>query len=386
MSAPIEVQGSARTPLGMSPARFLREYWQKQPLLIRQAWTDFACPLTPNDLAGLACEEDALARIVRLDRRRDRWHLETGPFAEDRFASLPARDWTLLVQDVDRWDADVARLLDFVHFLPRWRVDDVMVSYAVPGGSVGAHVDQYDVFLVQGLGQRRWAIDARPGAPLDFRSDAPIKLLQHFEASHEWVLDPGDVLYLPPGVPHYGLAETECLTLSIGMRAPGVGEMLGAWAHARIDQLDDALRYADPDLKPASDPNLLDAAALARVRAALTQALAAPEDELADWFGRFVSSYRRAFMPARRRCSASQWQARCQQGATLQIADGMRLCMRPAGSEMRVYGDGDAYDLDASAYALIGRRLSAADNDALSPRARAQLLELLRRGWLALVP
>lgn len=382
MSLPIEVQGSARQPLGMTPARFLRDYWQKCPLLIRQAWQHFECPLTPNDLAGLACEEDALARIVRLDRRRDRWHLENGPFAEERFASLPARDWTLLVQDVDRWDPDVAKLLDFVRFLPRWRVDDVMVSYAVPGGSVGAHVDQYDVFLVQGIGQRRWAIDARPGAPLAFRDDAPIKLLKVFDASHEWVLEPGDVLYLPPNVPHYGLAETECLTLSIGMRAPGVGEMLGSWANARIEQLDDAQRYADPDLKPAADPNQIDAAALARVRAALAQALNGPDDELADWFGRFVSSYRRAFIPARRRCTPAQIKLRCERGDTLKIADGMRLCMRPCAGGIRIYGDGEVLDVDPALHALIGRPASADAYAALTDPARAQWLELMRRGWL----
>ena len=149
------------------PARFLRDYWQKRPLLIRNAFPDFESPIQPEDLAGLACEEGTLSRIVAHDRARDAWLLRHGPFDEAMFPDMPHHDWTLLVQDVDKWDADVAALLDAFDFLPRWRIDDVMVSFAAPGGSVGAHVDQYDVFLLQALGHRRWQIDAGETRPRD---------------------------------------------------------------------------------------------------------------------------------------------------------------------------------------------------------------------------
>ena len=128
-------------PLGMAPERFLREYWQKKPLLIRNAFPHFESPIQPEDLAGLACEEGALARIVSHDQANDRWTLETGPFPEEKFPAMPHQDWTVLVQDVDKWDADVRALLDEFDFLPRWRMDDIMVSFAAPGGSVGAHID-----------------------------------------------------------------------------------------------------------------------------------------------------------------------------------------------------------------------------------------------------
>ena len=163
---PIEVDGSKLSPLGMPPERFLRDYWQKRPLLVRNAFPDFQTPITPEDLAGLACEELALSRIVAHDRAGDRWQLRHGPFPEELFPTLPDHDWTLLVQDVDKWDADVAALLPAFSFLPRWRIDDIMVSFAARGGSVGAHVDQYDVFLLQGHGHRRWQIDTSPNPPV----------------------------------------------------------------------------------------------------------------------------------------------------------------------------------------------------------------------------
>lgn len=201
-SPPIEIRAGKNQPLGMPPARFLREYWQKRPLLIRGAFSGFQPPLSPDDLAGLACMEGALARIIlrgdgkakslgsgfraarghgmttkrnsSLPRKREpsdfssTWQVRSGPFDESAFAQLPESNWTLLVQDVDKWDADTAALLDHFRFIPSWRVDDVMISYATDGGGVGAHVDQYDVFLLQGLGQRRWSINTRPNPPTAF--------------------------------------------------------------------------------------------------------------------------------------------------------------------------------------------------------------------------
>ncbi|RBC84960.1 cupin domain-containing protein, partial [Xanthomonas oryzae pv. oryzae] len=157
----IEVQARPGQPLGMPVERFLRNYWHKHPLLIRNAFADFASPLQPEDLAGLACEDGVLARLISHDRATDSWDVRSGPFQETDFPGLPDHDWTLLVQDVDKWDADVRALLEQFRFLPRWRIDDIMISFAATGGSVGAHVDHYDVFLLQGQGHRRWQIDAR---------------------------------------------------------------------------------------------------------------------------------------------------------------------------------------------------------------------------------
>src|SRR5690606_1999376 len=184
---PIEVDAGALQPLGMPAADFLPDYWQTRPLLVRHAFPGFVSPIEPEDLAGLACEDMALSRLVRHDRARDAWTVRHGPFTEEEFPGLGDRDWTLLVQDVDKWDADIAALLSRFDFLPRWRIDDVMVSFAATGGSVGAHVDQYDVFLLQAQGHRRWQVDTRENPPLHFRKDAEIKLLQRFSPTHEWV-------------------------------------------------------------------------------------------------------------------------------------------------------------------------------------------------------
>jgi 50S ribosomal protein L16 3-hydroxylase len=302
-------------PLGMPAARFLRGYWQKKPLLIRGAFPTWSDPLTPDDLAGLACEPGALSRIVVHDRARDRWRLRTGPFQPGDFARMPGRDWTLLVQDVDKWDADVAALLAPFDFLPAWRIDDIMVSYAVDGGSVGAHVDQYDVFLLQGRGRRRWRISTDPAAAKDFRDDAEIRLLRRFEPTHEWTLEPGDMLYLPPGIPHHGEALGECLTFSIGMRAPSSAELLVDFAETLAGGLPEELRLGDPDLTSASGDGEIDDAAIARVARAMPwlrlggagkqkvrrsrrgrEPVTGPAEVdaslLRTWFGRFITRYR----------------------------------------------------------------------------------------------
>jgi len=289
-----EVTATSRHWLGMPAQRFLHAYWQKYPLVVRAALPQFADAITPDDLAGLACEEAALSRIVRHDTRHDRWSVRHGPFNERVFASLPKTGWTLLVQDVDKWDADVARVLERFAFLPAWRIDDVMVSYATPGGGVGAHVDQYDVFLLQTRGTRRWRIDTDPAAPRQFRADVPLRILSWFTPSREWELHPGDLLYLPPGIPHEGLAIDECLTFSVGMRAPSHAEMLLDCADYLAEPLAEEDRFADADICVVRDAYELDAAALARVRHTLPELAQLDEARLSRWFGCFITRYRAA--------------------------------------------------------------------------------------------
>lgn len=292
----IEVRATPRHPLGIPTSQFLRDYWQKRPLLIRGLFPGGVEAVAPNDLAGLACEEAALARIVVRDAKRDRWILRNGPFHATDFAKLGRKNWTLLVQDVDKWDMDAAALLDRFAFIPSWRIDDVMVSYATDGGGVGPHVDQYDVFLVQGAGYRRWSIDAqpRPFEPDAFRDDSELKLLREFAPTHEWLLDPGDALYLPPGVPHDGIAFGECTTYSIGMRAPSQAELLFDFVEFLAEPLNENERYVDPDLTPASDVGEIDDTALARVRKALPHFSGVEKSTFARWFGCFITRYRSA--------------------------------------------------------------------------------------------
>ena len=290
---PVEVRAKRGAMLGMAPAKFLRDYWQKRPLLIRGAF-DSAEWMQPNDLAGLACEELALSRIVQHDPKRDRWKVRNGPFTESDFAKTGHRNWTLLVQDVDKWDADVAAILPHFAFIPSWRIDDVMISYAEDGGGVGAHVDQYDVFLIQGIGQRRWRIDDRSGAPAEFRDDVELKLLRRFDPNHDWILESGDMLYLPPGVPHDGTAIGNCMTYSVGMRAPSKAELLIDFAESVAEPLGEEARFVDPDLLPTDDTNEITRAAIKRVRKALPWLAAVADDALTDWFGKFITRYRAA--------------------------------------------------------------------------------------------
>jgi 50S ribosomal protein L16 3-hydroxylase len=386
---PIEVRGSATRPLGMSPARFLRDYWQKRPLLIRNAFPGFRPPLQPDDLAGLACEPTALARLIVHDEVRDRWRVKSSPLEEADFAATPPRNWTLLVQDVDKWDADVAGLLQHFRFLPSWRMDDVMVSYAEPGGGVGAHIDQYDVFLLQGLGQRHWAISDDPLAPKAFRPDIELKQLVQFEPTHEWLLDPGDMLYLPPGVPHDGVAfGGPCMTFSVGMRAPSQAELTGDLADYIAEQLPDELRYADPDRAPARHAGEIDRAALERLKAALPFAAALREDLLRDWFGRFITRYRNAQVPVApdHPLSEERFAARLAAGARLLRHPWARMAWAGGKTGGVLYVCGQAYGASVElAQRLCAERELAFDRTPVAAD-RELLLALVNDGHLLLRP
>ena len=199
---------------GMPVAKFLRDYWQKKPLLVRGAFPGFRDPISPDELAGLACEDGVESRIVR-EKGKTPWEVTWGPHEESRFTKLPERGWTVLVQEVNRWVPEAALLLDCFAFIPNVRVDDVMVSYAVPGGNVGPHLDSYDVFLVQGQGKRRWKFHTKPTKDVELVPDLDLRVLARFRPDVDEVLEPGDMLYLPPGFAHHGVAVTPCLTYSI---------------------------------------------------------------------------------------------------------------------------------------------------------------------------
>jgi 50S ribosomal protein L16 3-hydroxylase len=389
---PFEIDATGQGPLGMPPARFLRDYWQKRPLLIRNAFPDFETPVQPEDLAGLACEERALSRILMHDRATDDWTVRSGPFQEDEFPGMPDHDWTLLVQDVDKWDPEVRALLDRFDFLPRWRIDDVMISFAAPGGSVGAHIDQYDVFLLQAQGHRRWQIDASEamgrGLPsAEFRDGVAVKLLRTFHPTHDWVLGPGDMLYLPPNVPHHGVAEDACLTFSVGMRAPSAAELLGDFVDTLLAEADETVRYTDADLAPAKDPHEIDAEAMRRAIAGLNALRMNDPERLGDWFGRFMTLYRSvgdALEPDPPR-SRIEIEFDLRQGAALVLHPWTRTAWRRHGrskSTAHLYLAGQIHALpltDARTLAAA-ERVDAEVWDALSEPARMLVLELLAQG------
>ena len=269
-------------------ARFLRDHWQQRPLVIRNPWTAWANPLDPDELAGLACEEGVDARLVQL--ADDGWKAEHGPLAETRFARLGAAPWTLLVQAVDHHVPDVAALLEAFRFVPNWRIDDVMVSYASDGGGVGPHFDQYDVFLIQGLGTRRWQVGARCDAATAELPHRDLRLLAEFHPIEEWVLEPGDILYVPPRFAHNGVAlGDDCMTYSIGLRAPARSELIADWCDHVTASLSDDDRYEDPDLTAPDNPGEISSAALARLHAMIAEKLL-DRDAFARWFGQHNST------------------------------------------------------------------------------------------------
>ena len=277
-------------PLGdMSADDFLKKYWQKQPLLVRQAFAGFESPVSAEDLAGLACEEEVHSRIVIEKGGEHPWQAVYGPMSEELFAGLPDSHWTLLVNDVEKWLPELAWIVDAFRFIPEWRLDDLMVSYAPRGGSVGPHLDQYDTFILQASGQRRWQISTAQVSDDNQVADTPLRIQKDFVAEQEWLLEPGDLVYIPPGVSHYGIAINDCLTYSIGFRAPTHAEMLGSFIDHLCRALPDQLTYRDPALKLQAQPNEITAAALCNVRELFSQYLRPDHPELARWFGCFVS-------------------------------------------------------------------------------------------------
>lgn len=269
----------------LTPAEFLAEYWQKKPLLIRQAIPNFQGLITPNELAGLACEEEVQSRIAQnID---DTWHLTHGPFDEDTLTSLPEKDWTLLVQSVNHHLPEAAELLSQFNFIPHARLDDLMVSYAPTGGSVGAHMDSYDVFLLQGSGKRRWKINAQPD--LTLVEDVPLRILKQFTAEQEWVLAPGDMLYLPPNIAHHGISEDDdCMTYSIGFRVPKTQELVQGF----LDYLQDTIHadglYEDADLSLQQHPAAISEDMIGKVETML-QKITWDKKVVSDFLGRYLT-------------------------------------------------------------------------------------------------
>lgn len=266
---------------------FLKNYWQQKPLLIRNAFIDFQNPLSPDELAGLACEEEVESRLVI--KECDDWHLEHGPFLDTKFSTLAEDNWTLLVQAVDHYVSDVAELLNFFRFIPNWRIDDVMVSYATVGGSVGPHYDNYDVFLLQGSGHRQWKLGPPYNSETELLANDDLRLVKNFETKEEWILHPGDLLYIPPLYGHWGTSTSDnCMTYSIGFRAPSYAELLSDFCDKTIEGLKDELRISDVGLKLQKNPGELTPNTIASI-IDVFQAQLSDTKAISQWFGQYMT-------------------------------------------------------------------------------------------------
>jgi len=372
-------------PLGsLSTASFLEQYWQKKPCLIRQAIPNFEPILDGNDLAGLACEEMAESRLIQGTLSKADWTLTSGPFSEKDFAALSDQNWTLLVQDVEKHYAPLQPLLQQFNFIPQWRLDDLMISFAATGGSVGPHVDQYDVFLLQAEGKRRWQI-ARSFEP-DLLEGCPLNVLKQFEPEEEWVLEPGDMLYLPPNVAHYGVALEPGMTWSIGSRAPSGADLLqglGEWL-AFTDE--DGGRYTDADLKATSRAGEIDPKALQKLRKLMLSGIDECQD-LDHYLAAFLSRFRLAHdpMPPPKLVKPAGLLKEIGKGASLFRNPWTRLTWIKNGNGARLYAAGQPYDCSIElAEALCAGDMEQIRTQALNVSAKETLVNLVNNGHFLL--
>jgi 50S ribosomal protein L16 3-hydroxylase len=377
--------------LGMTPARFLRDHWQKRPLLVRGAFVGFRDPIGPEDLAGLSCEDGVESRIVRERGGARPWEVAYGPHDEAAFSKLPDEGWTLLVQEVNRQVPAAAMLLEPFSFVPNVRVDDVMVSYAAPGGSVGPHVDSYDVFLIQGRGERRWMYGAGPVRDRRLVPDLELRILERFEPDHDEVLEPGDMLYLPPNVAHHGVAVTPCQTYSVGFRSPSAGEMWKDLASHLAARPEASALLVDPALSPAREPGAIPPALLARVREAV-RAMPKDDDAIDRWFASFATRLKpgHELEAPRRALKPEALLAKLLAGTIVRRTEEGRFAHLPrAGGGLFLYVGGLEIEVPRAAASLAklvvgkrrfdGKELLAASR---TPDAQALLLRLFAMGAL----
>jgi len=268
----------------LSENEFLNHYWQKKPLLIRQGFTNFQDPIEPEELAGLAMEESIESRIVT--NHNDDWQAFQGPFED--FEKLTEQHATLLVQAVDHWHSEAAQLLEPFRFIPNWRIDDLMISYSTPKGGVGPHLDQYDVFIIQGQGKRHWRVGLPDPTLKQFAQNKKLLQVEQFEAVIDCILEPGDILYIPPGCPHEGYAIENALNYSVGFRAPNQQDLFSSLADHIIDTDSGQKRYTDHTLAlRESKGEFLDSEAN-KVKT-LMQALLNNDELFKQWLGNTLS-------------------------------------------------------------------------------------------------
>ncbi|MDF3936339.1 cupin domain-containing protein [Pseudomonas citronellolis] len=375
---------------GISADEFLRDYWQKKPLLVRQAVPGFESPLEADELAGLSLEDSVESRIV-LEHGKTPWEMRRGPFSEDTYKELPERDWTLLVQAVDQFVPEVAELLEHFKFLPSWRIDDVMISYAAPGGGVGPHFDNYDVFLLQGHGRRRWKIGQTCDADSPLLQHADLRILADFQQSDEWVLEPGDMLYLPPRIAHYGIAEDECMTYSVGFRAPSAAEVLTHFTDFLAQFLSDEERYSDAGMaavQSGEDQHKIQRDALDRLKGLLQEHMS-DERLLLTWFGQFMTEPRYPELVAGEEIADDDLQQALADGAVLVRNPSARLAWSEVDVGLLLFSSGQSVVLPKAMEPLL-KLVCSADalhGDNLGPwlgdeDGRKLLAELVKQGSL----
>jgi 50S ribosomal protein L16 3-hydroxylase len=353
----------------MDARRFLRDYWQKRPLLMRRAVPGIETLFTREKMFALARRPSIESRLVLERGSEYPWQVLHGPFSAARLRALPRAAWSLLVQGVNFEHVRAADLLARFAFIPNWRVDDLMVSVAPDGGSVGAHVDSYDVFLLQAAGRRRWRINSRRYHDTDFVPGLDLRILRNFRHTREWLLGPGDMLYLPPGVAHHGVAVGDSITCSVGFRAPSGAELLAAVLDAGMPG---ERRLSDANLALQRDPGEITRGQLAALRALVRGAL--PADAALDrWLARHLTELPPTVSPpAARPIPFRDFCARLRRGSRLRRAPRTRAAfMRDAGGVIYLYLNGAEFALHPAGRELAARVAGAGPFPAPARRSAA---------------
>lgn len=370
---------------GLSPERFMKTHWQKKPLLVRQAIPNFKPLLSRAGLFELVASQDVHSRLVIQDKKLSSgWRLRQGPFERRSLPALKQAGWTLLVQSVDLHDSAVHCLMNQFRFVPDARLDDLMISYATDQGGVGPHFDSYDVFLLQAHGSRRWRIGR--GKDLSLQADVPLKILANFEPEQEFVLEPGDMLYLPPRYAHDGIAMGECMTYSIGFRSPRANELVGELLQRLAQESDDSegdTLYRDPNQPAQTQPACIPTELTSFAMDALSEML---NDKalLAKCLGEHLTEPK-----------PSVWfEASDAAGQPIDLKG--QACRLDRRTRMMydqsfIYINGESYRVKGRDAQLVRhladqRVLSGRDMARLSDNAREQLAQWLDSGWIELFP
>ncbi|VAW68199.1 FIG002776: hypothetical protein [hydrothermal vent metagenome] len=377
------------SPLGnLSTETFLKEYWQKKPLVIRQALPNFQCPISAEEIAGLSCEEAVSSRIILEKDAEHPWQPIFGPMDESIFSELPESHWTLAINDLEKVLPELASLCDLFDFIPSWRFDDLLCSYAADQGSVGPHFDLYDVFIIQGKGKRRWQISTADVAQDNQVEGSPLRIQKTFNAEQQWILEPGDMIYIPPNVSHHGVSLGESISFSVGYRAVSHADLLNDFIAHITQDLPAKLTYEDPDLTVQQHAAEITDDAINRVKKIFREYLNPDHPEIERWFGRYMSDPKSEHTEAAEQPvdSVDELITEIEHGARLKRHPASRFAFTKKENNAVLYIDGHDYTLSCTFAQTLcqSRELSETFIQRADKKEQQLILTLYNRGSLYL--
>lgn len=365
---------------GISAEQFLTEYWQKKPLLVKNAMPEIKDLLEPDDIFELAVENGVNARLItQHGAQHEQWKVKNSPLAEQDLSNVPEL-WTLLIQAVDHFSPDIANLWQYFSFIPQWRRDDIMVSYAPKGGSVGRHYDQYDVFLVQGYGKRRWQLGQYCAPDCEILADQPLRLLADMQICFDEILEPGDLLYVPPTLAHYGVAQDDCLTFSFGFRMPNATQIMDQLTDQLLDKTAVQIPVADHSPRQQQAAGEVTQKDIELLKQQLIELIKNSEYLDSAVMGLLSEAKYADTLPENETFSPEEMQALLQDGATIQREPAARLLYTCKQQQLEFWALGEPLTVNREFAGVLkqladGEILQAEDID-LTPATIAQLCQL----------